>query len=414
MNQLNLIKSSAFSRLNINFTRAFLIVFSIAIALICLTINGFVSYSVDEANLIQFSNTDKNTVTLDVGDSQINYKNVDTIGTYFSGCKYNFFNKYDIGVALIGQHYYTFAAVEVGKLQKKMLLPSVDQYGATEKTRLIGGRLIDENDVTLGKNSILIHKTIGKYVFGETSDLLGEKIKLYDKDYNTAVYEVVGVLEDTPDIKRTVNILTRNSGLFLSNNYTLPIVLSGKYAEKVSDILLFFDGSINISTIEKMRTSLANSRFENTMITNVEEQILERNYSAPNSSEIADISLNIITVILCLTSVIIIFFSIKERASEIAVRKSFGATTYDILVMFLSEIIACIFIAICYALPISTMIMAVISKSVSARLYITIFPLNLDIFLFPIAVISLTVCVLSIIPITAFAKSKIVNCLKVS
>lgn len=163
-----------------------------------------------------------------------------------------------------------------------------------------------------------------------------------------------------------------------------------------------------------MQKTIEESQFININITNAEEQILERNYTYINSSEITDISLKIVTIILCIISVIIIFFTIKGRAIEIAVRRSFGAATIDILALFLNEILVCVLIAICYSLPISVIIMVIISTIVSNQLFNIIFPLNFQMFIVPITIILITVCLLAIVPIVIYTKSKIVNCLKVS
>ncbi|MDR2266857.1 MAG: ABC transporter permease [Christensenellaceae bacterium] len=413
MRNLNSIKLSTFSRLNVNVIRTIIIIFSITIAIGCLVVNSFVSDIVDEANLIMFKNTDDRIVMMNVWNAEIDYANVDDVGTIFSGCEYNFFSRYETGQIRIGQRYYSVGAIEVGKIQDKMTLPSIDQDGATEMTHLIEGRIIMESDIIQQKNAILIHKSVGKFIFGDDSKLLGEKMQLVATSDPDAVYEVVGVLADTPDIQRTMQIMTQSYN-FSDRYYKLPIVLSGAKCKRVSDVLLFFEHTISSNTLISMQNSLVYSPYENIFMTNREEEILRKSYSTPYNSSIYDIALNLVTVILSLTSVIIIFLSIKSRATEIAIRKSFGATTYDILAMLLKEIVACILISICYALPISTLIMAAVSAHVSNLLYVTVFPLSFDMFLYPIAVISLAVCILSIIPITIYSKSKIVNCLKVT
>lgn len=396
-------------RLNVNIARTIVIIFSLTIALVCLMISGFVSYTAKETDTLQFANTNKNTVFANVENSEIYYGNVDKIGAYFTGSKYNFFSENDLGDILIGQTGYSFKSLEVGKLQEKMILPSFDQYGATEYTRLIGGRLINDNDINLNHNAILVHEAIGEFIFGCESKIIGEKI-----DFNGDIYEVVGVLSNSPDILRMIKQFNQNDNFYISNWTKIPIVRYGGNSLKIKDVLFFFDGAISLSTLQTMQSIINNSAYENVFLTTAEEQIARKSYNGTNSSGIIDISLNIVTIILCIISTIIIFMSIKERVSEIAVRKSFGATTLDIITMFLDEILICLFLSICYSLSISTIIMVFISKSVSNNINTTIFPLNLDIYLFPMAIITLSICIISLIPLLVFGKSKIVNLLKVS
>jgi putative ABC transport system permease protein len=342
-------------------------------------------------------------------NSQINYTNVNKIGEYFSGCTYNYFSENDLGNAVIGQTGYMFESLEVGKLQDKMILPSFSQYGATEYTRLIGGRLINDNDIKLNRNVIMLHNVVGKFIFGDNSTLVGERIEL-----NEVVYEVVGVLSDTPDILRIIKLFALDDGQYISSWTKIPLIMYGGSSPRIGDVLLFFDGAIRLNTLHSMQEAINNSSFENVILTTAEAQMINKSYTGTSGSGIVDISLNIVTVILCIISAIIIFISIKERAIEIAVRKSFGATTANIVAMFLSEVIVCIFTAICYAMPIATIIMTFISFSASKNLNTVVFPLNMDMYLFPLSLITLTICLISLIPLIAFSKSKIVSLLKVA
>ncbi|MDR2266908.1 MAG: ABC transporter permease [Christensenellaceae bacterium] len=403
------LNTSVLARLNVNKSRTFLVIFSLAVAIVCLTISGFISYTVKETDTLQFANTSNNTVFANVTNSNINSSNVSKVGEYFSASSYNYFSKNDLGSAVLGQMSYLFESLEVGKLQEKMILPSFTQYGATEYTKLIGGRLVNGNDIALGRNFILVHNAIGKFVFGNGSPIVGEKIEL-----SGIVYEVVGILNDTPDILRLIKMFNYDNVKYASSWTKIPLIIYGGKSSHVGDVLLFFDGSIKIDTLGSMQKTINNSNLENVFLTTAEYQIVNKSYSGTASSGIIDISLNIVTVILCIISTIIIFISIKERASEIAVRKSFGATTTNIVAMFLSEVVVGIFIAVCYGLPVATIIMTFISHNISKNLNTFVFPLNWDIFIFPIAVITLTICVLALIPLLVFSKSKIVNLLKVT
>jgi ABC-type antimicrobial peptide transport system permease subunit len=116
---------------------------------------------------------------------------------------------------------------------------------------------------------------------------------------------------------------------------------------------------------------------------------------------------------MCLVTVVLIFFSIKERVYEIALRKSFGATDLDIVSMFLFEIFLCILFAFAVGVPVAFFVCVAVSFSVSLPLGMYVIPLNASIFIIPAIIISLVIYLIASIPLLYFAKAKIADSLKV-
>lgn len=401
-------KNSVIDRLGSNRQRSILIIIGILLSIICMITSQFISYAMRDITLVSFANTDNNTIILDTENAKFNREDVVDLGTTFKQTSYNAFSERTGGMISLGDSLYNINIIEIYNLSDKMLLPSVERFGATERTSIIAGRLPSKTDYELERNVAIIHRAVAEFIFGENSSYLGNKILV-----NKEEFIIVGIIADSPDIVRLINKAKNEYGKSDATLLTLPIFTTMHRGASINEVFLFFPGPIGESGLDFVRQELTKRGYENVYATNLLEQQQQRISELSNSEQLIEIILNVITAIMCLVSVLIIFFSVKERASEIAIRKTFGATTLSIVSMFLTEVMLCIFIAVSYALPITLLIMLIISSNISAPLGLRILPLNFNIFAMPIVLICAVICIGSLLPLVHYSRCKIVDGLKV-
>lgn len=401
-------KNSVIDRLGANKQRSVLIIIFIILSIISMTTSQFVSFAMRDVTLVSLAHTDGNTIILDADNSKLKKKDVVDLGTIFKQTSYNAFSEKLGGTILLGEMAYNINIIEVYNFSNRMVLPSVERFGATERTAIIDGRLPSKNDYELDRNAVMIHRAIASFIFGECSSYFGKKILVNNEDFI-----IVGIMEDSPDIIRLVNKAKAGYGKTNATLLTLPIFAVMTQESYLSEVFLFFPEPVGQAGLEFVRQALIDKGYEGIYTTNLLEQKQQRISELSNSEQLIEIVLNVITAVMCLVSILIIFFSVKERAAEIAIRKTFGATTLSIISMFLIEVLVCIFVAVSYALPITLLVIIIISSNISVLLGIRILPLNLIIFAMPITLVSTVICGGALIPLIRYSKCKIVDGLKV-
>ena len=410
--KLKMFRPYIHKRIEARYVDFIIIIISIFLSLTCLIANNYSREISSSINQIEFVNSDKQTltVTTEKYSEDLNSSNVSKIGKLWPCKTYNYFNESQFGKLYFGAGEYSVNALSVGFFDKNMILPSFDQYGATERVSLIDGYLPVFNENT-EDDYIFLHKSVKNIIFGENENAIGKQIRFYfDNEYH--IFKVAGILSDTLDVLRIIDKM--NKRYLVSSIYRniLPIVHVSRSLSHVSKMLLFFDEDISLTSLDKMRVQLTNSSFRELSITSLEEQIDTKIIYIDANDRILKVILNIVTVVLCSISVLLIFISIKRRKVEIGIRKSLGASTLDLIAMFLSEIIYCFVIATLYSIPISSFIMLLISIIIRKEVFTLVFPITFSCFAVPICLIFLVIIFSSLITTFYFSNRKISICLK--
>ena len=395
-------------RIEANKRECLLVITSVMLSIICMIISQFVSFAMRDVTLVSLANTANSVVVMDTESSKITKNQVGDLGGMFKDTTYNAFSAETSGFVVLGSEYYGLNVVGIYNISNNMVFPSIERMGATENTSLIEGRLPSNADYELGRNTLIMHQSVANFIFGDETSPIGKKILINNQEYT-----VVGILSDSPDITRLIKQAKDTYEKDVIESFTFPVFTYMKQDSIVSEVFLFFPGEINKSGLDKVRETLKNSGYENIYATayfDQKEQCLE---DQSNNEQLIQIILKIITAIMCFVSLMVIFFSIKERSAEIAIRKTFGATTVSIVSMFLCEIVVCVFVAVSYALPISLFTLVIISSFISAPLGVRILPLNFSIFAIPTILVCNVICIGSLIPLILYSRCKIVDGLKV-
>ena len=163
---------------------------------------------------------------------------IDTIKNF--DAKYGAFSKYTFGIT-----YNNSIVDDDGKILLSCSIDgiiegfqnyprtSVDIKDSLEYSSIMYGRYINENDCLIGNPVMNIHNSFAKLLFRDNP--LGKTIKLN----NGQEYEIVGVLNDTPDVLRRYNDVINGS----SNEIKLYTSLSNleQYAKLNYYIIARFD-----------------------------------------------------------------------------------------------------------------------------------------------------------------------------
>ena len=411
-NQNRIYYPNVFKRIKANIIDSITIILSIFLTLTCLIINNYSKQLSTQMNKIEFINTDDKTLTVSTNEYSelLNNSNINMISNIWTCKSYNYFAETNFGTLYLGKTNFQVNALSVGKFDKKMILPSFDQIGATEKVTLIEGSIPSFTEHT-EDNYIYLHKSIKKFVFGDIDDVIGKEMQFYfNNSYHK--FKIAGILSDSLDVLRLVDKYNKNQSNLTYNLYSLPIVHVNKSLDNITKMLIFMDKEITQPNLEIMRKQLSNSSFRDLKITSLSDQLETKKIMINANDKIVRIILNIVTFVLAGISILLIFLSIKKRKIEIGIRKSIGASNYDLIVMFLSEILLCFALSALYSIPISTFVMLFISLIIKKDLYTLLFPINFSIYAIPLSLMFLVVIFSSLITILFFSNKKISTCLK--
>ena len=412
LNQLKIYYPSVTKRIKANIIDSIIIIISIFLTLTCLIVNNYSEQLSTQINQIEFINTDNTTLTVSTKkyEESLDNSNISLISDIWSCKSYNYFVEENFGTIYLGDKNLNVNALSVGFFDKKMILPSYDQIGATERVTLVEGCLPSFSSNT-EDDYIYLHNSIKNFIFGEKMNVIGKKMEFYfNNSYQK--FKIAGILSDSLDVLRLVDKINKKQSSVGSNLYSLPLVHVSKKLNNISKMLLFMEKEILLDNLYEMRQKLSNSRFNDLEITFLNEQLENRRKMIKANDIVIRLILNIVTIVLTGISVLQIFLSIKRRKIEIGIRKSFGASTVDLVAMFFGEIIYCFALSCLYSIPISTFIMLLISVIIKKDVFSLLFPISFSIFAIPICIIFIVVIFSSLITILYFSNKKISNCLK--
>jgi putative ABC transport system permease protein len=201
----------------------------------------------------------------------------------------------------------------------------------SEKTIIMKGRFINEEDVKNKTKYAVIGRLVEKDLFGNES-ALGNYINI-----NNTAYKVTGVFQDEGGDNEERNIFVP---------YT-TIQLAEKNTDKIDQIVLAFKPELGYSGAVIFEEKLTAFLKEKHHIASTDENgIFIRNIANDlnNNQQFATV-LKIIVSFVGIGTLIagvigisnIMVFVVKERTKELGVRKALGATPFSIIAMILQE-----------------------------------------------------------------------------
>lgn len=201
----------------------------------------------------------------------------------------------------------------------------------SEKTIIMKGRYIDDEDVKNKTKYAVIGRLVEKDLFGNES-ALGKYINI-----NNTAYKVTGVFQDEGGDNEERNIFVP---------YT-TIQLAEKNTDKIDQIVLAFKPELGYSGAVIFEEKLTAFLKEKHHISSADENgIFIRNIANDlNDNQQFAIILKIIVSFVGIGTLIagvigisnIMVFVVKERTKELGVRKALGATPFNIIAMILQE-----------------------------------------------------------------------------
>jgi putative ABC transport system permease protein len=235
--------------------------------------------------------------------------------------------------------------------------------------KIAQGRMFNYDDNE--KNVIVIGESARSQLFGDRSDVLGEKIKLNDQDY-----EIIGVLAKS------------NSGSLLGDTFDSITIVPFSTAKKLNEgkdkilrILLKVKDGYSIKDTAK--------KIENDMLTRHSKEDFSV-LTQEDALSMYDTILNLLTTFIAAVAAIslivggvgimnIMLVSVTERTKEIGLRKAVGATDNAILLQFLIEAVMISLIAGLISIGLVNIISQIVEWKTQIHPIITTYALELSI-----------------------------------
>jgi putative ABC transport system permease protein len=210
-------------------------------------------------------------------------------------------------------------------------------------------KLLYGSDFQDGQASgFIIEKSTSKIIFGE-GNAVGSNLMIHDRNISIQM-PVIGIIQDSP-------ITVKNNQIFNSNiqddsmiDFSIDLMLYLPMSELnllVEQYGLTAEESyiISLQSNEDVTeaTNILNQQIPKSSITSygtlMQKAISERN----EAQKVVNIFSFIIVIVSAIFVMITMVFSLKERISEIGLRRAVGANTFDIIKQFINEgLIVCI------------------------------------------------------------------------
>lgn len=204
-------------------------------------------------------------------------------------------------------------------------------HALAEKTILMKGRFINENDVTNKTKYAVIGRLVEQDLF-KSKNALGRFINIGSRSY-----KVVGVFQDEggDNEERYIYIPYTTSQLVEKNNDKIGEIIIG------FEPIIGYNGAIKfqeeLSEFVKKRHQIKPSDQNGIFIRNIADQ-LNQNQQFGSILQLVVSFVGIGTLIAGIIGISnIMVFVVKERTKELGIRKAIGATPRDVIAMILQE-----------------------------------------------------------------------------
>lgn len=193
------------------------------------------------------------------------------------------------------------------------------------------GRLLNRGDISQQKKVCVIDEAIA-YNSYSRGNITGKNIKI-NLNGCEEEFEIVGV------VKNGVNMLQSMMGGFIPDFVYIPYTVMQEYtqSDEFDNITVRLDSENESTATAGMIETVLSVKSDNVSVENLVSQKDKLN----KIMDIASIALSFVAGISIVVSGIsimtVMLVAVSERTREIGIKKSIGATTYNIMLEFLSE-----------------------------------------------------------------------------
>lgn len=283
------------------------------------------------------------------------------------------------------------------------VVKDIRYYGVTEdffkiqKVEIILGRMLLQSDYDYGANSVLIGYEVAKALFGTPQNAVGKAVRI--KDGKTA--NIVGLIKKQGksilDILEYDNCIIMTTGFvkqLIPEKYAQPkIIVQGKEGIPMDMLKDELVGAMR--SLRKLKPTQADDFFLNDI--DSFSKIFSDIFSGVNKGGWAIAALSLLVGMFGVAN--IMFVTVRERTSQIGLKKAIGAKRSTILTEFLLE---AAFLCILGGL-IGLLLVFILTQIFSALLGFTVF-ISLDIMLLAVGICIVVGILAGIIPASIAAR----------
>ncbi|MDR3292802.1 MAG: ABC transporter permease [Clostridiales bacterium] len=387
-----------------NKPRAYLIILGIGIAIACLIVGFFIRETIIHVNYKAFNNTSDNVVMIEVSGSDS--EKLITVLDNYQECRYNLFGRKTSGNVSFSGVNIKIAINTVANFSEVMTFPSREFIGATQNTRLVRGRLLNQADKIGSENNILINEGYAEFLFG-SGESIGRTLTV-----SNIKYTIVGILSETDDVKRNIYAIDNVIKNRLDRAIEIEIYTVYNAQETELIALAIFGHTASTETLNKIKGDLKDAGVLFPFVTCRAEQERYLEAIGEQSTKTTNIIVNVIMIVMCLVAVTLMYFSLRDRTKEIALRKSFGATDFELIAFMMFEISLIILISALIFVPIGFFVGLIVQIQMLSPIGGYLIAFNLSNAVLSVLIVSLVTLSLSLVPILLAIKSKIADVLR--
>ncbi len=294
---------------------------------------------------------------------------------------------------------------------------------------IVEGRLLDSDDFDGELNSVVIDKSTADLLFdgesavGKTftlSSMIGQAVISYNSEAGDqkTEYTVVGVVNDSANAKSRVlkaqrEISSKNENVILHTTVWAAFSGQGEFdyysACSFDDESDFLDFSGKLQVVKYS----AEAKGENQFISTRDDLFQKKTDELSDTRNLLALVEAVLMIVTGISIMGITFFSVKERVSEIGIRKAFGAGKLDIIFQFMFETVIIAFVTSVLSVFIAFMACRILEGRISAGMQSLFYVhVKFSTLLLPVFMGVLEAILCSIIPSVYGAKIKVTDALR--
>lgn len=227
------------------------------------------------------------------------------------------------------------AAVKVSKeLQSQLIIATDANFDDTVKIDMAQGQFLENNIV---ENAVVLGNELAKLLFS-TTYCVGQVVKISGQNFT-----VIGVIKKMNEFDQVSNIDINNTA-FIDYKTGLKITNGTGRIEQFNVLLNQNVDPVNVKTSLHNNLLINHQNEENFMILTAQDSEHPVNATYENLTKITLLIATVAMVIGGIGLMNIMLVNVAERIKEIGVRRSIGASGFDIVIQFLLEAIVLSFL----------------------------------------------------------------------